>query len=156
MDKKQADYLRELTKTNTPLFPFDSITSKIWFLMRSIDVVSRHPEEFPEITERLKLNSVPIGSFLTFYVVQEIQDFYRQAHLLFGDKVSMPETAAIVREIRGEIVAHIKTETSSQIAEKCIALEQKYGFGRIYADWEKFKEELFERIKSKELILPKA
>jgi len=154
MDKKQAEYLKELSKVNTPLFPFDVIESKINLLLMDRDILNKHPEDFPkEFRERLQENGVEMAENLSFYAVQEIQDFYRKAYLLFKDKISFPETAEIVRDFRGKIIAHIKTESSSEIAEECIKIEEKYGFDKIYAEWNDFKNKLYADIKSGKLKL---
>ena len=83
MDETQADYLKELAQTKTPLFPFDVIETKIWILRLYKEVLDKHPEDFPRaFRERLQEKHVPMGETLSFYIIQEIQDFYRQAHIL--------------------------------------------------------------------------
>ena len=156
MDEKQAEYLRKLSEINTPLFPFDVIESKIKILLMDRDILNKHPEDFPkEFREKLQKEGVEMGENLSFYTVQEIQDFYRQAYNLFKDKVLFPETAKIIQNFRGKVIAHIKTESSGEIAEECIRIEEEYGFDKIYAEWQGFKDNLYADIKSGKLKLPK-
>lgn len=154
LDEKQAEYLRGLTKANTPNFPFDVIETKIVMLRRDMQILDKHPEDFiEELRKYLEERHIPLGDHLTFYVIQEIQDFYRLAREKFGDKITFPETFKDVQKFRGAVVAHIKVDSGSEIAEMCIELEKKGGFDKIYSDWQNFKTELYEKIKKKELIL---
>ena len=148
VDKKQKEYLEELSNTNTPLFPFDVIESKIVILGLYKEVLNKHPEEFPEeFRKRLEEKNVLMGDTLNFYILQEIQDFYRQAYLKFKDKLEFPESAGEVKNFRGKIVAHIKTKTSGDIAKSCLEFEKKYGFSKIYLEWLDFKNNLYEELK---------
>jgi len=156
MNEKQAEYLRKLSKTSTPFFPFDVIESKIMILLMERQILNNHPEDFPkDFREKLQKEGVEMGENLSFYAVQEIQDFYRQAYVLFKDKVNFPETAEIIKEFRGKVIAHIKTDSSSEIAEECIKIEEKYGFDKIYNEWQDFKNRLYADINSGKLNLPK-
>lgn len=156
MDEKQAEYLNKLSKMSTPLFPFDVIESKIKLLQIDRDILNKHPEDFPkEFREELQENGVKMAENLSFYIIQEIQDFYRQAYILFRDKVNFPETAEVVKNFRGKVIAHIRTESSSEIANECILIENKYGFNKIYIEWQNFKEEIYKKISSGELTLKK-
>ena len=156
MNKKQKEYLIEISKTNTPLFPFDVIESKIGLLLMDRQILNKHPEDFPkEFRERLQKQDVEMAENLSFYIVQEIQDFYRQAYVLFKNKLNFPKTAEVIREFRGKVIAHIKTKSSLEIAEKCMELEERHGFDNIYFEWQAFKDEIYKKIKSGELQLPK-
>ena len=119
--------------SSTPLFPFDFIDSKITLLLKSIKLINKHPEDIvPENrVSELKETNVEAGSFLTFYVIQEIVDFYRHVFLKFKDKIDFPESAKAIREFRGSTIAHINHDKASDIGEECIFMELTYGYENI-------------------------
>ncbi|MAG61236.1 hypothetical protein CMI43_00215 [Candidatus Pacearchaeota archaeon] len=140
--------------SSTPLFPFDFIDSKITLLLKSIKVINKHPGDVvpPERLEESKRIELEAGSFLTFYVVQEISDFYRLAHIKFKDKIELPKSAKVIKDFRGSTIAHIKLDKASDIGEECIDIEM-HGYDNILKEYEDFKKSLYKKIKDKELKL---
>lgn len=160
MDDSQKDSLRKSVRQKTPYYPFDSIESKINFLQADISAINKHSEEFnPNLIRKIEELGAKIGDHLIFYLIQEIQDFYRQAYKKFGKNISFPESAEIIRPLRDRAVAHMNAEDTSEIAELCIKLEERYGIpGKpasefILEEWRNFKEQLYAKIKSGELSL---
>lgn len=146
--------LREATKKNTPLYPFDVIESKINLLVKDIDVLNNHAEDFnPDFIKRITELGAKVGDHLAFYIVQEIQDFYRQAYVRFEDTLTFPKSAEVVQELRHKVVAHIKQPTTAEIAELCITIQEKYGMETIYNEWIIFKQDIYEMIKNGKLKL---
>ena len=137
---------------STPLFPFDWIDSKITLLRKAMDFLDEHPEALLK-KEKLELikGKAKAGGFLSFYLIQEIQDFYRQAHRRFEGKIDFPETSEPVKEFRNSAVAHINVEKASDIAIECILLQEIYGYENILNDYKNFKNELYSKFNSGEL-----
>lgn len=148
INEAQKRSLKELSKKKTPLYPFDIIETKINLLRMDIRILNNHPDEFPkEFIERLKELTTNVGDHLIFYIFQEIQDFYRQSFRRFGNTIPFPESAGALKNLRHKNIAHMNAEESSEIANLCIKLEEEYGSEKIYSDWLKFKEELYEALK---------
>ena len=142
MNEAQKKFLEERGK-DTPLFPFDVTETKINFLLMDVECIDKHPEDFPkEMIEELKRLETPFSEHLIFYVIQEIKDFYRLAHLKFKDKITLPETADFLKTLRDDFIAHIKVETSDDIKNRCLEAEERYGFDKIYSDWKIFNDRI--------------
>lgn len=147
--EKQKESLRELAiQKKTIFYPFDIIEAKINLLKIDVAVVNNHPEEFPsELKKQIDKYNVRVGDHLLFYIIQEIQDFYRQAFKRLENPPAFPESAEIIRELRDKNISHLKAKDISEIATLCLELEERHGYEKIYFDWVDFRNKLYKLIK---------
>ncbi|MFH1238194.1 MAG: hypothetical protein V1491_02035 [archaeon] len=152
--KEQEETLKKLSKEKTPLFPLDIIESKINLLMMDIKVLNKNTADFSkEFIDEIKRLNTNVGSHLLFYVLQDIQDFYRQASVRFGEKIPFPKDVEIVRDLRDTATAHMKAKSPSEITDLCMKIEDVGGFERMHSQWVEYKNKLYREIREGRLEL---
>ena len=134
---------------STPLFPFDIIDSKIALLKKTMKLADDNPSKIvpKERIIELRRKKVKAGSFLTFYIIQEIVDFYRQAYLKFKDTIQYPESGKRLRKFRGKTIAHINHNKASDIGDECFRMELDYGYENLLIEYEDFKKIIYHKLK---------
>jgi hypothetical protein len=132
-----------------PKYCQQSLKINLFYLgRRTID--TDFSKEFIDELKRLNAN---VGDHLLFYILQDIQDFYRQVFRRFKKAVPFPKDVKIVEDLRHQTTAHINAKNPAEIANLCIDLENIGGFREMYVQWVEFKNNLYRAIRKGELKL---
>lgn len=145
------DYLKALEdaeKTpNTKEFTFDIISKKISLLKMFCEVINNHPEELEEYYRNAlnKWGFEPCEN-LKDYIILEIATFYETASIKFNGIILPPSHKVIIR-FRHNIIAHMQRGTNAEIVKEYKIINE-VGFHKIYEEYIKFRDELFQKIKN--------
>lgn len=159
MDKKECeDYMKALEDSEkTPVsdeFPFNLISKKISFLKMFCDIVDKHPEYLEKTYKKVyeEKGFKPSVALIDYFVLN-IAIFYECAKRKFKlKKKHMPSTYEKVRRFRNKVMAHfdryIKSDAQLVKEYRIVNDSDSKGFDRIWDDYIKFRDKIFDRIKN--------